>query len=177
MADAPVCITAIGRAVPTHDVHLAFIDWAERQVHGAREQAVFRRMADRSGIEHRWSVLPPTPDGGSPVASGGFYAERMPPTSERMRLYAAHAPALALAAVERLRTALPEGLPMESVTHLVVASCTGFVAPGVDQIIADALGLAGVERTLVGFMGCYAAVAALPPRVTLSAPNRRRGCW
>jgi alpha-pyrone synthase len=161
MADAPVCITAIGRAVPTHDVHRAFIDWAERQVHGAREQAVFRRMADRSGIAHRWSVLPPTPDGGSPVASGGFYAERMPPTSERMRLYAAHAPALALAAVERLGEGLPEGSPIGSVTHLVVASCTGFVAPGVDQIIADALGLAGVERTLVGFMGCYAAVAAL----------------
>jgi predicted naringenin-chalcone synthase len=43
----------------------------------------------------------------------------------------------------------------------VVASCTGFVAPGVDQIIAAALGLDQVERTLIGFMGCYAAAAAL----------------
>src|SRR6202012_808980 len=50
----------------------------------------------------------------------------------------------------------------EGVTHLVVASCTGFIAPGIDQIIARELGLdAGVERTVVGFMGCYAAVSAL----------------
>jgi predicted naringenin-chalcone synthase len=36
------------------------------------------------------------------------------------------------------------------------------VAPGIDQIIASELGLDdGVERTLVGFMGCYAAVAAV----------------
>jgi predicted naringenin-chalcone synthase len=81
----------------------------------------------------------------------------MPPTSERMRLYAHHAPALALQAVK----ALAAQVPVRGITHLVVASCTGFVAPGIDQIVADALRIAGVERTLVGFMGCYAAVAAL----------------
>ncbi len=44
----------------------------------------------------------------------------------------------------------------------MVASCTGFVAPGIDQIVAARLGLdPAVERLLVGFMGCYAAVAAL----------------
>jgi predicted naringenin-chalcone synthase len=102
-------------------------------------------------------VLPPTPGGGSPVDAGGFYAGAMPPTSERMQLYAHHAPALALEAVAALATRTAIG----NLTHLVVASCTGFVAPGIDQIIADALGIAGVERTLVGFMGCYAAVAAL----------------
>lgn len=57
---------------------------------------------------------------------------------------------------------LAETVSIEGITHLVVASCTGFVAPGIDQIIASELGLsAQVERTLVGFMGCYAAVAAL----------------
>ena len=36
------------------------------------------------------------------------------------------------------------------------------MAPGVDQIIARRLGLSpSVERLLVGFMGCYAAVSAL----------------
>lgn len=43
-----------------------------------------------------------------------------------------------------------------------MASCTGFVAPGIDQIIARRIGLSpSVERLLIGFMGCYAAVAAL----------------
>ena len=39
---------------------------------------------------------------------------------------------------------------------------TGFVAPGIDQILAHRLGLAPtVERVLIGFMGCYAGVTAL----------------
>src|SRR5262249_13801402 len=81
----------------------------------------------------------------------------MPATSVRMRRYAGDAPELALRAIERLG----EQADLSGITHLVVASCTGFVAPGIDQIIARRLGLEGVERTLVGFMGCYAAVCAL----------------
>jgi predicted naringenin-chalcone synthase len=74
-----------------------------------------------------------------------------------MRIYAEAAPALALAAIGKLERA-----SVERVTHLVVASCTGFIAPGVDQIISRELGLEdSVERTLIGFMGCYAGIAAL----------------
>ena len=151
-------INAIGTAVPGHDIHQAFIDWAGAQLPDPRERALFARMAARSGIAHRWSVLPPTPEGGSPVAPNGFYAgTALPSTAERMALYAVHAPELALEAIATLE---PEAV--RGVTHLVVASCTGFVAPGIDQIIARRLGLAGsVERLLIGFMGCYAAVTAL----------------
>ena len=147
---------AIGTAVPVHDVHAAFIAWAREQVE-PRAAKLFDRMAARAGILHRWSVLPYAPGGGSPVDAGGFY-DGHPGTAERMRIYAQAAPALALAAIERLR----EQVSLDGLTHIVVASCTGFVAPGVDQIIAARLGLSPtVERLLVGFMGCYAAVAAL----------------
>jgi predicted naringenin-chalcone synthase len=113
-------------------------------------------MAERSGIGNRWSVLPEGEEGGSPVGPSGFYHGRNPTTAERMAVYGEAAPKLALDAIR----ALP--VPIGGITHLVVASCTGFVAPGIDQIIAAELGLPGhVERTLVGFMGCYAAVAAL----------------
>ncbi|MET0269032.1 MAG: type III polyketide synthase [Sphingomonas sp.] len=155
--DRPTAIiNAIGAAVPDHDIHAAFVGWAEGRLEDRRARAVFARMAARAGIERRWSVLPATAAGGSPVADGGFYAVNpLPSTAARMALYAEHAPALALAAIARLG-------PLGRVTHLVVASCTGFVAPGIDQIIAARAGLGGgVERTLVGFMGCYAAVAAL----------------
>jgi predicted naringenin-chalcone synthase len=74
-----------------------------------------------------------------------------------MRLYAAGG----AGAGARGDSALGEQAELGRITHLVVASCTGFVAPGVDQIIAAALGLEDVERTLIGFMGCYAAAAAL----------------
>ena len=40
--------------------------------------------------------------------------------------------------------------------------CTGLYAPGLDFEIVDHLGLpVGVERTMVGFMGCHAAINAL----------------
>jgi alpha-pyrone synthase len=147
-------VNAIGCAVPEHDVHALFIDWAKGQIESAGDRALFHRMAERSGIDHRWSVLK------TPTAAGsenGFYSGSWPSTSERMSVYEREAPRLALSAIE----ALAGNADLASVTHLVVASCTGFVAPGIDQIIAEALGLRSVERTLVGFMGCYAAVAAL----------------
>ncbi len=75
-----------------------------------------------------------------------------------MRTYAVEAPKLALRAIEDLA----QTRDIAGITHLVVASCTGFVAPGIDQIIARELNLSGsVERLLIGFMGCYAAVTAL----------------
>lgn len=162
-------IVAIGTAVPTHDIHSAFIEWAARRLTGRRDAALFARMAGRSGIAKRWSVLPVGPEGGSPVHDGGFYADGMPGTAARMALYAAAAPELALQAIG----ALPD---ISGITHLVVASCTGFVAPGIDQIIAARLGLDGsVERTLIGFMGCYAAVTALKTarHIVRSEPDAR----
>jgi len=146
-------INRIGTAVPAHDIHRLFVDWAEARIPDPRLAKLFHRMAERSGIAHRWSVLP-APPGGSQI-DGGFYHGGMPPTSARMTVYAEAAPELALAAIEKLG-------PLGEISHIVVASCTGFVAPGIDQIIARRLGLAPtVERTLVGFMGCYAAIAAL----------------
>jgi predicted naringenin-chalcone synthase len=150
-------------------VHRAFIAWAAARLADARARRLFERMAARSGIEHRWSVLPPGPQAGSPVDPGGFYHGDAPGTGARMQLYAEAAPQLALAAIRRLG-------PLIGITHLIVASCTGFVAPGIDQVIAAELGLPGdVERTLVGFMGCYAAVSALrlAHHVVRSEPEAR----
>ena len=148
---------AIGTAVPEHDIHDAFLAWAQARV-AESARPVFGSMARRSGIRHRWSVLPKAPGGGSPIDPGGFYdADPLPGTGDRMAVYSREAPRLALNAVRDLGCRVDLG----GITHLVVASCTGFVAPGIDQIIAAELRLEGVERLLVGFMGCYAAVAAL----------------
>jgi len=149
-------INRIGTAVPPHDAHQAYLRWAERRLGDRRDYALFARMASRAGIEQRRSVLAPPAPGGDQTDPGGFYGgDAMPSTARRMAVYAEAAPDLCLAAVGALGA-------LDGVTHLVLASCTGFVAPGIDQIVAERLGLAAtVERTLVGFMGCYAAVAAL----------------
>jgi predicted naringenin-chalcone synthase len=145
-------INRIGTAIPANEVHDLFVRWAGARLDDPRTASLFERMAARSGISRRWSVLD-GPGPGKPI--GDFYADAMPPTSARMTVYAEQAPRLALEAIAGLGE-------LGAISHLVVASCTGFVAPGIDQIIARALGLRGsVERTLVGFMGCYAAVAAL----------------
>ena len=156
MADMTIAhINRIGVAHPPNEVHRTFIDWAGSRIDDRRVKALFARMADRAGIERRWSVLRRPGDLESQTEGGGFYGGTMPSTKARMRIYAAEAPVLALQAIAELGE-------LGTISHLVVASCTGFVAPGIDQIIARELGLGGhVERTLVGFMGCYAAVAAL----------------
>ena len=152
-------LNALASAVPGHDIHQSFIDWAAPRIADERMRAIFARMAARSGIDHRWSVLPPAPGGGSLIAPGGFYGDpALPPTSVRMAAYAEHAPDLAMQAV----AALGDAFDPARITHIVAASCTGFVAPGIDQIIAKRLGLSPtVERVLIGFMGCYAGVTAL----------------
>lgn len=152
-------LNTLATAAPGHDIHQAFIDWATPRLADERVRAIFARMAARSGIDHRWSVLPPTASGGSPVDTGGFYdVDGLPPTSARMAAYADHAPDLAMRAVAALGGAFDPA----RITHIIVASCTGFVAPGIDQVLAQRLGLpATVERVLIGFMGCYAGVTAL----------------
>ena len=163
-------INRIGTARPDHEISSAHADWAEKQLDKRSARAVFRRMIVRSGIDKRWSVIPPAPGGASSVDVGGFYGDViLPPTSARMAVYAEEAPKLALDAVAQLGE-------LGAITHLVVASCTGFTAPGIDQILATRLGLSGsIERTLVGFMGCYAAVAALriANHIVRSTPQAR----
>ena len=147
-------INGIGTAVPPHDVHAAFVDFARTLLDG-KGRFVFDRMAERSGIAHRFSYFAPGLPGAVDVDASGFYQRgAFPGTAARMEAYAAQAVELAMQAVEALE---PDG-----VTHLVVASCTGFTAPGLDQLIARRMGLpSSLERSLIGFMGCYAAVPAL----------------
>lgn len=160
-------ITAIATAVPDLDFEHDYRRWALARLGESREAKLFERMAHRSGIEHRWSVL--NEEDARLDEGVGFYGGVAPSTAARMAIYAREAPELALKAIG----ALPS---LGDPTHIVVASCTGFVAPGIDQIIARRLGLADtVERVLIGFMGCYAAVTALRTarHIVRSQPDAR----
>lgn len=146
-------IAAIATAVPPSECDRTYYDWALRQLEGRREAGLLERMMQRSGIGKRFTVL----SGDETYrAEGSFYDVPEPPsTLDRMAVYACEAPELALQAISGLG-------PLDGVTHMVVASCTGFTAPGLDQVVARRLGLAPtVERVVVGFMGCYAGVTAL----------------
>lgn len=149
-------INRIGTAVPPFDVHAEFLDFGESVLTDPHKRALFVRMARLGDIDHRYAILEPGPKPRDIVLdAGGFYRrDAFPSTAARMALYEPHALSLAMQAIRVLE---PDG-----VTHLVVASCTGFSAPGLDFQIMRAAGLPETtQRTLVGFMGCFAAVSAL----------------
>lgn len=154
-------INRIATAVPPIDVHAAFVAFARAQLREcAREQALFMRMAAKGGIEHRYSFIVPAEDANSDAldADGLFRKGHFPETGARMRFFERHAPALAAAAVEKL-LALDE---RDGITHLLVTSCTGLSSPGLDLELIERCGLdSSVERSILGFMGCYAAINAL----------------
>ncbi len=147
--------------VPPNDIHPAFVRFARTLVKDERARAVFDRMAEKAQISHRFSVLraAPEPDGPS-VDEGRFYTrDAFPTTAARMNLFEIHAPELAARAVERLDLSAAE---TRQISHVIVTSCTGLYAPGLDLDLIDRCGLdPSVERTMVGFMGCYAAINAL----------------
>ena len=152
-------INRIGTAIPAHDIHAPFVAFAKTLLRDAKSSTVFERMAQRAGIEKRYSVMQAGDIEAGEVDAGGFYQRgAFPGTAARMDSYEKHAPDLAMRAIE----ALGLGDAAKSITHLIVASCTGFTAPGLDLQLARALGLrSDVQRSIIGFMGCSAAVPAL----------------
>jgi len=150
-------INRIATAVPQHEVHGAFRAFAGYQIEEARLRTVFARLAEKSQIDGRRSVLEPLPDA-SGTACGFYRLDHFPGTAARMARYEAEAPALA----EQACLALGLEGQGASVTHLILATCTGFAAPGLDHWLIRRFGLRGsVERSIVGFMGCQAAINAL----------------
>lgn len=152
-------INRIGTAVPQHDVHQTFIGFIDHFLPERKDRLIFRRMVQRSGIEHRYSTLTPSENLEAAADREGFFQPgQFAGTAARMQRFETQAVDLAQQAIESLD--LQEELAL--VTHMVVASCTGFTAPGLDQQIMERLGLnPSIERTMVGFMGCAAAVNAL----------------
>jgi predicted naringenin-chalcone synthase len=130
---------------------------------------LLRSLYAGSGVETRHSCIddylhPPECSRYAP----GRPLEQVATTAERMAIYEREAPSLAIMAAERALLHLAKGGATSlttaacSITHLIVVSCTGFFAPGVDLAIARHLNLRPtLERTTIGFMGCAAAFNGL----------------
>ena len=140
-----------------------------------RRSTLLRRMAEKSGIEHRYSFLKPAADWltGPVLDTDSFYVRgNFPETAARMRLFEARAPELAAETIERLNL----GHDRDRITHLLITTCTGLSAPGLDLEVIERCRLqTSVERTMIGFMGCYAAINALKlaRHIVRSEPHAR----
>src|ERR1035437_2196435 len=154
-------INRIATATPQHDVHHAFIDFAANFLTEGTVQKLFRRMARLSAIGHRYSFVNPsaTADGSWLDAESIYVPGDFPSTARRMQLFERFAPQLAHSALDNLSLTQEE---RRGITHVIVTTCTGLYAPGLDFEAITYLGLnPSVERTMIGFMGCYAAINAL----------------
>jgi predicted naringenin-chalcone synthase len=110
---------------------------------------IAERVWQSSGITTRHGVVDPRHEDVSSLGTGA-----------RMERYLAEAMPLGKDAVSQALDAAEIGA--DDVDLFGVVSCTGYATPGVDILLARDLGMpAGVQRLLVGHMGCYAALPGL----------------
>src|SRR5690606_34721432 len=93
-------------------------------------------------------------------------------TAQRMEAYERFAPPLAERAAHCALAS--SGASPCDVTDLIIVSCTGFAAPGLDVALMCRLGLqAAVRRTLIGFMGCFGGIVGLRTAAATCAADRK----
>lgn len=144
----------IATAVPEYDIHHKFTNYALASLPDEHSRALLQTLINHSQIDHRYSVLKSS-EKSNLLDENNIYADGdFPGTKERMVLYEKYAFNLARNALDQL--------DLKDVTHLIITSCTGFYAPGIDIEIIEYYNLnPSIERTIIGFMGCYAAMNAL----------------
>jgi predicted naringenin-chalcone synthase len=108
-----------------------------------------KRIFANSGVDSRHAVINPLVEDPSQW-----------PTGKRMERFLAEALPLGK---DALSAALGQaGVAASEVGMLVVCSCTGYVTPGLDILLARDLGLPPeARRVFIGHMGCYAALPGL----------------
>ncbi len=151
-------VTGFGSAVPAvMDQQGLWDGYFEQHYDGS---ALARRLWAASGITTRHGVLDPRKED---VSSWG--------TAARMERFLLEAMPLG---AEAVTVALKDaGLTADQVDLLTVVSCTGYVTPGLDILLARDLGMRpSVQRLNIGHMGCY---AALPGLATVADATAARG--
>jgi alpha-pyrone synthase len=115
-----------------------------------------------SGIDRRYTCIPDflTQPPNFAFHPNNWRLEPAVSTYDRNQWYQTYASKIATNAAAQVLEQLQ--LEAQSITHLIVVSCTGFSAPGIDVHLMEQLGLrSDVDRTMIGFMGCCAAFNGL----------------
>ncbi|HTI28644.1 MAG TPA: type III polyketide synthase [Kutzneria sp.] len=142
-----VSIAGMGRALPAAVSQQELWDGYFRQ--HVDSVGFGERIFANSGVVRRHAALNPLVEDVSRWSTG-----------QRMSRYLAEAVPLGSTAVS---AALADaGIAASEVGLFAVASCTGYVSPGVDVHVAADLGMpVDLRRLVFGHMGCYAAIPAL----------------
>ena len=128
-----------------------------------RDRRRLNALYRQTRIEKRHSVLP---DYNRKNGDYSFYPntpglEPFPTVSQRMLIYRQEAVPLAQRAIENCLAECPD-FDRQTISHLIVVSCTGLYAPGPDIELIEVLGLpTTTQRIAINFMGCYGAFNGL----------------
>ena len=158
-------IVSIGLSNPGEPIPQAEISRFMQLAHqlDAQERRKLDFLYRKSGIDSRHSVLEDFQT--EEVSDFTFFPKNkelhpFPGTAARMQVFEEKGPELAGQAV---RSALQQAeVEANSLTHLILISCTGMVAPGLELDLMRRLDIpSSVERYCIHFMGCYAAFTGL----------------
>jgi predicted naringenin-chalcone synthase len=158
-------IVSIGLSNPGAPIPQAEISRFMQVAHplDAQERRKLDFLYRKSGIDSRHSVLDDFQK--EEVSDFTFFPKNkelhpFPGTAARMQVFEEKGPELAEQAV---RSALQQAkVEASSLTHLILISCTGMVAPGLELDLMRRLDIpSSVERYCIHFMGCYAAFTGL----------------
>lgn len=140
-------VTGSGSALPASlDQDAAWDGFFARHYEGVRAA---RRIFAGAGVRTRHAVANPVDEDLSSWSTGA-----------RMARYVQEALPLGKQAVAGALDSA--GLAPGDVGMFAVATCTGYATPGLDIRLASDLGMPpGLQRLLVGHMGCYAALPGL----------------
>lgn len=142
-----VSIAGVGRALPAAVSQQELWDGYFRQ--HVDSVGFGERIFANAGVVRRHAALNPLVEDVSRWSTG-----------QRMSRYLAEAAPLGSTAVSAALT--DAGIAASEVGLFAVASCTGYVSPGVDVHVAAELGMpVDLRRLVFGHMGCYAAIPAL----------------
>ncbi len=142
-------LAGIGVAHPTTYPQQGLWDRYFDRHYAGVQHGLAKRIFANSGVTTRHTVLNPYVEDVSGWSTG-----------RRMERYLTEALPLGKSAVaDALATA---ALDPTEVGLFAVCSCTGYVTPGLDILLARDLGMAAsTQRLFVGHMGCYAALPGL----------------
>lgn len=172
-------IVSIGTANPGKAIGQAQIGGFMKLAHGLESQEARKLnfVYRHTGIENRYSVIEDFRFE-DPKKFTFFPAnqelEPFPGTKKRMGLFEKTGFGLAKTAI--LDCLQKTKYQTSDITHLILVSCTGMFAPGLEMEIMHALGFRkDLERYAIHFMGCYAAFNGikLADRICDSEPSAK----
>lgn len=166
-------ILAIATALPQYNTDQSAIAKRIIEICQLRNRAAesIESLFLKTGIDKRYSVLKdfqcPTEEA---TLFNKNFLEKIPCTQIRNDIYIQEAPKLALSAAKDAIAMW--GGHATDITHIISISCTGMMAPGIEFILQNALGLKDdVQRLGINFMGCFGAFKGLAIANSLAKEN------